>query len=61
MLNSMSSVIDSVGNTSPTLRSAARRVTEFEPQQKAASQPSRLGITASKKKRCRVVCNAKLD
>jgi len=51
MLNSMSSVIDSVGNTSPTLRSAARRVTEFEPQQKAASQPSRLGITASKKKR----------
>jgi len=64
MVNNMSSVIDSVGSASPTLRSAARRVTELEPQQKAAFQPSRLGMTASKKNRWssgRDVCKAKLD
>jgi hypothetical protein len=33
------------------LRSASRRVTEFEPQENAAFHPSRLGMIASKKKR----------
>ena len=47
----MSSVIDCVGSASPIERIASRRVTEFDPQQKAASQPSRLGMIASKKKR----------
>ena len=47
----MSSVIEPVGSASPTVRSAVRRVTELEPQQNAASQPSRLGMIASKKNR----------
>ena len=48
----MSSVIDVVGSVPPMASSAERRVSELEPQQNAARQPSRLGMMASKKKRC---------
>lgn len=47
----MSSVIDPAGSPPPMASSAVRRVMLFDPQQKAASQPSRPGMMASKKKR----------
>ena len=42
----------SVGSAPPMASSAALRVSELDPQQNAASQPSQLGMIASKKKRC---------
>ena len=66
MVSSMSSVIDTVGRALPTASMARRRVIEFEPQQKAQSQPSRPGMISSKnrrwspgrvRRRARLACN----